>query len=416
MKLAVRSDDLPAELKKHVAAVHVSGELSLIERKLVNVLLLNAFDNLLTKDEHTIPQAFLSTMVGWERSNNSKALKEALSNIATTRIEFDVLAHGEPDEWGVVTALASAKLKGGLCTYAYAPELKRRFANPDIYALINVNVQRQFQGVYALALYENCIRFKRTGSTGWITIENWKKLLGVTKYGANREPLPSAYDSFKVFSSKVIKGAVAEVNQVSNITIVPEYQKEKNTVTHIRFLIQANAQQSFNDGMREIDGVRDTEAYKALEGIGLTHSFILSVLEEEGEQRAIDIADYVTKREGVTEPAAYARSLYQSRANVIAQPKASKPVKTKDTPARSESLTAESVAKAQTSRATTAKIKALTVAERLSYFAKYDVLDQAKGPFDNTTGHYRDKLDDFGFTSYLRSQVLAAFPESRESV
>ncbi|MEM5398387.1 hypothetical protein, partial [Staphylococcus gallinarum] len=49
----------PSELKKHVATVHVSGELSLLERKIVNVLLLNAYDELLTKKRHTLPVGIL---------------------------------------------------------------------------------------------------------------------------------------------------------------------------------------------------------------------------------------------------------------------------------------------------------------------------------------------------------------------
>ena len=35
-----------AAVKKHVAAIHVSGKLTLLQRKLSNVLLLNAYDTL----------------------------------------------------------------------------------------------------------------------------------------------------------------------------------------------------------------------------------------------------------------------------------------------------------------------------------------------------------------------------------
>ena len=36
-------------VKKNVAAIHVSGKLTLLQRKLSNVLLLNAYDDLLAK-------------------------------------------------------------------------------------------------------------------------------------------------------------------------------------------------------------------------------------------------------------------------------------------------------------------------------------------------------------------------------
>lgn len=51
-------------LRKHVAAIHTSGELSLLERKMANVFLLNAYDNLLNNRTHKINVKLLSTMLG----------------------------------------------------------------------------------------------------------------------------------------------------------------------------------------------------------------------------------------------------------------------------------------------------------------------------------------------------------------
>jgi hypothetical protein len=47
-------------LKKHVAAIHSSGDLSLLERKMANVFLLNAYDDLLIKRSHSINVQMLS--------------------------------------------------------------------------------------------------------------------------------------------------------------------------------------------------------------------------------------------------------------------------------------------------------------------------------------------------------------------
>ena len=41
-------------VKKHVAAIHVSGKLTLLQRKLSNVLLLNAYDTLTSQGKHSI--------------------------------------------------------------------------------------------------------------------------------------------------------------------------------------------------------------------------------------------------------------------------------------------------------------------------------------------------------------------------
>lgn len=122
--------------------------------------------------------------------------KEALKKISTTPIEFDILHAAGDEEWGVTTLLSSANIRNGIVTYEYSSALANKLANPEIYLLININVQKQFSGAYALALYENCLRFKRTGSTGWISVDIWRKLLGAEA---------STYDEFKHFNSEVIK-------------------------------------------------------------------------------------------------------------------------------------------------------------------------------------------------------------------
>jgi hypothetical protein len=53
-KLPVNLTPSKEQLKKHVAAIHTSVDLSLLERKTANVLLLNAYDTLLTRRTHTL--------------------------------------------------------------------------------------------------------------------------------------------------------------------------------------------------------------------------------------------------------------------------------------------------------------------------------------------------------------------------
>jgi hypothetical protein len=321
--------DLP-QLRKHIAAVHVAGDLTLIERKIINVLLLNAYDDLLTQEEHTISIALLCRMIGWKASKNYDELKKAIRRIKAVVIDFDVLHEGDkPSEWTATNPLGEATLHGGMCTYSYGPRLRQKLANPDIYAVINMNIQRKFQGAYALALYENCIRFRKVGSTGWISVDDWKRLFGVAKFTADKQPVKTAYDAFKVFSAKVIKTAVSEVNQVSNIIVTPEYQKTGKTVTAIRFLIEDNPQLSMLDGSAEAEALKQTEAYKALAAIGCNDTFIRMVIEQEGEERALELARESDKPT-VENPPAYARTLFKTGARF------NKPAKKKEAGVRSK--------------------------------------------------------------------------------
>ena len=65
-------DDIPRDkltgplrretVKKNVAAIHVSGKLTLLQRKLSNVLLLNAYDTLISQPKHQIDARTLALM------------------------------------------------------------------------------------------------------------------------------------------------------------------------------------------------------------------------------------------------------------------------------------------------------------------------------------------------------------------
>ena len=220
-----------AAVKKHVAAIHVSGKLTLLQRRLSNVLLLNAYDTLTTQGVHRIDARTLCLMIGYN-SNDTDTLKAALRGLAETVAEWDMLDEEGRQEWGVSSLLAYAKLKGGICEYGYSPALAQKLHDPKVFALINMNIQRRFTSGHALALYENCYRFVRTGSTGWWSIELFRRLMGVGD--------STYYEVFKQLNAKIIKPAVEEVNRSSNIIVTPETRKMGRAVTDIRFLIREN--------------------------------------------------------------------------------------------------------------------------------------------------------------------------------
>lgn len=260
-------------VKKNVAAIHISGKLSLLQRKLSNVLLLNAYDALTTAQSHTIDARTLATIVGYN-SNDFDTLRASLRALAETVAEWDMLDDKGRQEWGVSSLLSFAKLKNGVCEYAYSPALAQKLHDPKIYALINVHIQRNFSSGHGLALYENCYRFVRTRSTGWWSLDTFRKLMGVDG--------SSYYESFKHLNAKIIKPAVAEVNKSSDIIIEPEFQKKGRAVTEIRFLIKANPQMAMFQ-IDDSDGMRNLATYKALRGQGVSDRLARQWITEHGE-------------------------------------------------------------------------------------------------------------------------------------
>lgn len=249
-------------LKKHVAAIHIGAKLSLLQRKLVNALLYNAYDQLLTGQEHQISASVLCEMIGFD-SKNIGYLKGALKGLMETVVEFDVLEEDGERSWEAMVLLPYAKIKGGTCTYRYERALAEKLYHPDVYSKINLSVLREMNSAHALVLYENCYRFEGIGHTAWWDIEVFRKLMAV-------DMMPS-YKPFKALNRNVIQPAMKEVNKLSNIQIEMETRMKGRTVTGLRFIVKPNAQLSLV-GMDTEDEITDRQTYKALmaEGVSKT--------------------------------------------------------------------------------------------------------------------------------------------------
>lgn len=104
-------------LKKHVSAIHAVADLTALQRKLVNALLYNAYDNLLTVRDHKISTRILCEMIGFD-SKNISYLKEALVGIMETVMQFDIMEDDGEQSWEAMSLLTYVKVQGG---YLHVP-------------------------------------------------------------------------------------------------------------------------------------------------------------------------------------------------------------------------------------------------------------------------------------------------------
>jgi hypothetical protein len=398
------------EVRKHVAAIHVTGELSLLERKLVNVLLLNAFDDLLDKRVHSISAPVLREMLGFD-SKNTSALREALNRIMTTRVDFDLLNEGGTTNFETSTLVARAGIVDGVCRYEYSQYLSEKLANPEIYALININVQRRFSGGYALALFENCLRFKRVGSTGWISVDTWRRLLGADA---------AIYDEFKNFNAQVIKPAVREVNQVSNIILTPELQRLSRRVVAIRFLIEENPQASVYDAEpADHADIRASETFKRLTALGIGDRLAITWIQQEPD-RALLTAEYVedkAKRKQIKgSSGGYTRTIFEKGTDLTGKAGAAEPDAHAIEAARvaSESAALEEKARRKTKK-TMAAIKSLSLEARRELAQQYIAGGNPGTTYVDATVTFRDPIEKTAFTSWLHTTVAAQVHQPSDS-
>ena len=222
-------------LKKHVAMIHSSNRLSLVQRKIANALLFNAYDELLVKDEHEIHVRTLCNLIGYD-SNDYKTIKKALINLLSTVIEWNLVDGSRLDAegiWNASSIIADASIDGAVCTYSYSNKMKKLLYSPELYGRLNMLVQAKFQSTYGLALYENCIRYQNIDQTPWFDIMQFRKLMGVED---------GKYMIFRDFKRRVLDKAIEEVNKYSSLHVTSKVQKQKRLVVAIQFQIKAARQ------------------------------------------------------------------------------------------------------------------------------------------------------------------------------
>lgn len=221
-------------LKKNVFTVHCANVLSLLQRKLANALLFNAYDTLQSGDEHQISISDLCEIIGYN-SNSHREIKNALMELISTVVEWDVIeetASEIKETWNASAVIADASISGSICSYSYSKRMRELLYRPEMYARLNMRVQSKFKSSYGLALYENCVRYQNLKQTPWFKIDIFRKLMGVSD---------DKYSEFRHFKRKVVEPAVSEVNKHAGIQIDPEYKRISRKVTEVRFLISRNA-------------------------------------------------------------------------------------------------------------------------------------------------------------------------------
>jgi len=221
------------EVIKHSSAIQISNEINLLQRQTWNILLANAFDELDSQEEHAISIKDLCGTLKYD-SRNLKHLKELIRGLKETNVEWNILGK-DGEEWGISSLLGEVSIINGVCYYSYGPRFRKKLYNPAMYAKISLSLQNRFNSKHSLALYELFVDYFNVklgfSSTPEISIEHFRKLLGLTD---------NEYKTFKALNRDVIKKAVDEINEKSDLFIKVEYTRRARTVVAVRFHIKGN--------------------------------------------------------------------------------------------------------------------------------------------------------------------------------
>lgn len=274
-------------LKKHVATIHCTNKLSLLERKISNALLFHAQPTLKDSLIHEISLDQLKNLLNCH-TRNHKALKDALRKLISTVIEWNILGDDVPEldmeGWNASTILSSVSVKDGVVKYQYSELIKSLIIEPKIYGKVNLIIQARFKSAYALALYENCARYRGLLYTKSFPMEQFRKLMGVED---------GKYEVFRDFNRRVLMCAVNEINTCSDIRITPEIKRKGRKVESIKFrLDERNIKKRIkfisNDEIVESDIV-----YAEVKQWGVKKNQYQNWLKEYGRENILKQVNYV---------------------------------------------------------------------------------------------------------------------------
>lgn len=240
---------------KHSAAIQMTNAISLAARRLWNVLLANAYNDLPFKTEHVVDLPDLKEAIGMPKSRNISYLKELFLELTSTSVQWNVLGKDKEFEWGACSLLSLARITKNQCRYEYNSFLCNQLYNPRIYARINLSIQRLFSSRHSLAIYELLVDYLGCGQTPLMDVSEFRKLMGLEK---------GEYEEFKELNKKVIKASLAEITKKSNITAVVEYKKERKAVVALRFCPRLKSGSALKEVACSSSDIVDNPVYQRL--------------------------------------------------------------------------------------------------------------------------------------------------------
>lgn len=303
-------------LKKSVGAIQSKPDaaLTLLERKLFNICLFHAYNDLTAQEEHRIHIDSLHKYLGY-KGNNWTKIDHAFDRLQSTKVAWNIFGQStttsELASWtrsqmiGVVKWSKETKE----FIYTFSKELAKALYRPDQYAIIFLEIQQRFKSEHALVLYEQCIRYKTNlNGTRWFTIKDIRDLLVLDS---------KCYDEFKVLNNRVLKPAINEINNVSDVFVQMECKKQGRVVTAIKFFVipkteykhlQVTDQQNSNDEQQH--DIDDSLKQKIMADYKLKEEVAEDLINNYGKERILSAIQYVTERsknrkKAIEKPAAY---------------------------------------------------------------------------------------------------------------
>jgi Protein involved in initiation of plasmid replication len=216
---------LPVMFKKpsQVVMAHSDGDdFTLLDRKVFNVLLANAYKKLQSAPSQKVHQIKMDELAAavLEPHEDLRRIKQSLKRLwevlitiqytAEDGLDYELRCH--------YLSYAMSEIEGSTLTYAFDEMLLQFLSYTQVYALIDLRVVTAVKSGYASKLYERMAMSYRLLNPEWrIDVESLRAWLELgNKYA----------DRFDHFKSKVIERAIEDVNEQAPFSVSVKYIRE----------------------------------------------------------------------------------------------------------------------------------------------------------------------------------------------
>lgn len=236
-----------------IGVVPQSGRITLLTRRLFNILLyFSQQDGVRPRYQRNLSEIIANAAFD---SNNTAVVKSQLRKMRNLEIEWNSKSE-DVEIWAVSGLIEQPKIikrKGQpvVVEWGLPENVSARLLDPDLYTRLSLQLQTELRSGSSIALYEICARYA-TNPSHLTCSEPWRwwrpRLTG--------NPEDAGEDGeYKYFKRDVLRPAVAEINQISDLEIELVEHKAGKRITAIQFkvVLKRQPQLKLGNGANLID-------------------------------------------------------------------------------------------------------------------------------------------------------------------
>lgn len=214
------------EVVKPSNLIHIAHNMSLLQAQLWDFILAQIDpEDIAAHEFHQISMPTIMKFLG--NTRNNKHVKGILEDMATISTHTLINKDGD-NKWGCFQLFSSASVIDNVLHFSYDKAIKKYIIDSRVYSRVNLSMVRKFDCKYSLFLYELCYDYRKIGQTPYLKLKIFCQYMGIEN---------GCYQDFSSLNYYVVKKAIEEVNEKSDLFVKSVYQTEGRKITEIKFSV-----------------------------------------------------------------------------------------------------------------------------------------------------------------------------------